>query len=99
MGKVPPPLLIVLDDTWDTKGRNGHDRVSQPGSGNDNFFPQLNYASIIMEYNQRLQSYFGGQTWGLYNLIKNTAKMMCYCYETIIIGHTEESSLSRKTQI
>ena len=53
-----------------------------------NIFVPLNYASIIIEYNQRMQSYFGGQTWGLHILINNTAKMMCYCYETIIIGHT-----------
>ena len=38
MGKVPPPLVIVLDDTWDTKGRNGHERVSQPGAVSDKHF-------------------------------------------------------------
>ena len=36
--KVPPPLVIVLNDTWDKKGRNGHERVSQTGAGSDKHF-------------------------------------------------------------
>ena len=36
--KCHPPLVIVLDDTWDTKVRNEHERVSQPGYGSDKHF-------------------------------------------------------------
>ena len=37
--QVPPPIGIGLDDTWDTKGSNGHVSVSHPGAGSIFFVP------------------------------------------------------------
>ena len=41
MEKVPPPLVVGLDDTWDTKGKHGNVRVSQSGAGSDKLFLHL----------------------------------------------------------
>ena len=50
--QLPPPLVIVVDATWGTKGRHGHVRVSQPGDDSDNIFLTFNSTSISVEYNQ-----------------------------------------------
>ena len=36
--QVPPPLVIVFDDTWDTKGIHGPVCFSQPGDGYEKMF-------------------------------------------------------------
>ena len=55
MDQVPPPLVICLDDTWDTKDSHGPVCVSRPGVGSWKKNPPLNSASVSVEYNQRLR--------------------------------------------
>ena len=38
MDQVPLPIVIVLDDTWDTRGSHGPVCYSQPGDGSENIF-------------------------------------------------------------
>ena len=54
MDQVPPPLVIELDDIWDTKGSHVHVCVSHIDAGSKKHFFSLNYASVSVEYNQRL---------------------------------------------
>ena len=46
--QVPPPLVIRLDDNWDTIGRNRHVRVSQSVDGSNKHF-----CSVILWLHQR----------------------------------------------
>ena len=39
MDQVPPPIVIGIYDTWDTKGMHGHVRVYNTGAGSDNSPP------------------------------------------------------------
>ena len=48
--QVPPPLVIGFDDTWNTKDRHGHLRVSQPCAGSDKYLFTFNSTSISVEY-------------------------------------------------
>ena len=48
----------------------------------------LNSAFVIVEYNQRLQLYFGEQVGVLKFLINNPTKMMCSCSLKIRLGKT-----------
>ena len=45
---MPPPLVIGLDDTWDTKGSHVPLCFSQPGAGSEKVFDPLNSAYISM---------------------------------------------------
>ena len=80
MDQVPPPLVICLDYTWDTKGTHGHVCFSHPCAGSGGGNVTLNSAFVSVEYNQRLQLYFGEQVRVLKILINNPTKMMCYCF-------------------
>ena len=53
-GPSDTPLVIGLDDTWDTKDSHGHVRVSHTGSGSENKKFPLKSASYRAEYNQML---------------------------------------------
>ena len=59
----------------------------------------LNSAFVSVEYNQRLQLYFGEQGAVLQILINNPTNMMCSFSSKIRLGKTEESSLGGKTHI
>ena len=55
------PLVIGLDDTWDTKGSHRPVCFPQLGAGSEKRVSLLDYASISVEYKQILKSYFGKQ--------------------------------------
>ena len=57
MEQVSLPLVIGLNENWNKKGNHGPVCFSQPGAGSEK--NPLNFASISVEYNQTLQSYFG----------------------------------------
>ena len=79
MDQVPPPLVICLDYTCDTKGIHGHVCFSHPGAGSGGKNVTLNSALVSVEYNQILQLYFGEQVRVLKSLINNPTKMMFSC--------------------
>ena len=47
--QVPLPLVIGIDDTWDTKGSHGPVCFYQPYYGSEKVFVLLNSASISVE--------------------------------------------------
>ena len=79
MDQVPPPLVIFIDYTWDTKGSHGPMCFSNPGAGSWGKNVILNYSFVSVEYNQRFQLCFGEQGGVLKFLINNPTKMMCFC--------------------
>ena len=99
MDQVPPPLVICLDYTRDTKVSHGPVFFSRPGAGSGEKNVTLNSAFVSVEYNQILQLYFGEQVGVLKILINNPTNMMCSCSKKTRLGKTEESSSGGKTQI
>ena len=99
MDQVPPPLVICIYYTWYTNGSHGPVCFSHPGAGSGGKNVTLNSAFVSVEYNQRLQLYFGEQVRVLKILINNPTKMMCSCSLKTKLGKTEESYLGGKTHI
>ena len=48
MDQVPLPLIIVIDETWDTKGSHEPLYFSHPGAGSEKGFVPLKSASVIV---------------------------------------------------
>ena len=76
MYQVPPPLVICIDYNWDTKVSHGPVCFYHPGAGSRGGNVTLSSDSVSVEYNQRLQLYFGEQRGVLQNMINNPTKMM-----------------------
>ena len=77
--QVPPPLVIRLDDNWDTIGRNRHVRVSQSGDGSNKHFcfVKLCFCKNIIKPN--IAFIFWVTEMGIIDCDKNPTKMMWYC--------------------
>ena len=78
--QVSPPLLVVLDDTLDTKGFHGPVSVAYPGGGSGFF----NYVKLWFHergIQKTFQSYFGGQVIGSHILSNKPTNMVCNCSE------------------
>ena len=65
MDQVPPPLLICLDENWDTKGSYRPVCSPHPGAGSGKKTVPLNSASVRVEYNKNIAVIFWGTGRGI----------------------------------
>ena len=98
MDQLPPPLMIVLDGTWDTKGRYGPVFYFQKGAGSDLF------CSIKLCFHRRgIQPKIAVIFWGTGGSIVDFNKQDngddILLFWKIRLGKTEELSLGGKTHI
>ena len=78
MDQVPPPLVIVFDYTWDTKGIHGPVCFSQPGDGYENkCYIKLCFCQREIQPNTSVLFVLQGRV--LHILVNNPTNMMCYC--------------------
>ena len=81
MGQVPPPIMIGLDETWDTKGSHGHVNIYHPGADSYNYFCSIKtcFCQSVIQPKIAFISWVTGK--GITYFEKNPTNMMCYCSE------------------